>query len=561
METIDTNLDIIEAVKAEVKRVGSITTDHLQSYPSLLAERIVDTPTEQYINGTRSTASGASIDKGIAVLKGLRGKAVKVNQLFSLQEYDERAGLAIHASSNGKFTIVGTTTQSVAFGIYNVSLDNRPHKFVVKAKTTKASSPTFTLWLKSNYTQSVAVGNSVGDTTAVVNCTTDGSSLIFVIQVAEGDVYDWEGSIQAVDLTALGWDDISTYEEFLARWKAYYGSEELPNYYTEGEILVSKPSRLISKDADGDVLDSLAITLPSLFADGILSVGDVADEWGTKATKRVGVKVFDGTENWEIPTGNIFALPQSWYGGDAPKYDGNNVGNVACALYHGEKAPTNWSLVHDKSINLWNYQYSLLICDSAYASLDAWKSHLAELYAQGNPLVILYELATPIEEQTPFPIGFYKAEPNGTEEVQDAESIPTLLDGFIGYEGMDTIANLASAWGIDADKVGKVIVTGTENWQLADSGYYAGLFVIRVDALPVGSAEGRGSAIPYKGWNNANPTGMPDGYIIGPSGYYSSTFFTSEIRDSRFASLDAWKAHLADLYASGCPLTIYYEKA
>lgn len=544
MATLVQNTDRIKGGAEEIKKIllaEGKTPGLIETFALPLAESIVDTPTEQLINGTRTTASGASIDKGIAVLKGLRGKAVKVNQLFSLQEYDERAGLAIHASSNGKFTIVGTTSQSVAFGIYNVSLDNRPHKFVVKVKTTKASSPTFTLWLKSNYSQYVAVGNSVGDTTAIVNCTADGSSLIFVIDVAEGNVYDWEGSIQAVDLTALGWDDITTYDEFKTRWKTYYGSEELPNYYTEGEILVSKPSRLISKDADGDVLDSLAITLPSLFADGILSVGDVADEWGTKATKRVGMVKMKNLSWWESG--------YSFFNGNIPsdlKLPESNYVAIKGLCSRYKVASSAEAEATDMTIGVTASSALIRVTDNRYTDVASFVASLTD------DDILLYELATPIEEQTPFPIGFYKAEPNGTEEVQDAESNPTLLDGFIGYEGMDTIANLASAWGIDADKVGIDVCDGTEIWiavQMND---------IQAFAHPVSNyaiSKGNMSCPPYKR--------CTDSSAFGDKMYWTLQWWVEgiHIADLDYADVDSWKAHLADLYASGCPLTIYYEKA
>lgn len=546
MATLVQNTDRIKGGAEEIKKIllaEGKTPGLIETFAPLLAESIVGTPTEQNINGTRTTASGASIDKGIAVLKGLRGKAVKVVQLVNATG-TEYAGITITRNENGSVSFEGTnatgSTQVIRFCSFEQSLNRVSHKVLAYANLQGGiDEPQY--WSQvSTYGILMQIQGSGWELCfgkqPLIGTTSDSGYYALSLVIADGQTINETVFPMVFDLTAMGLENCNTADE-VARALGYASIADVPYIpYTEGEILVSKPSRLISKDADGDVLDSLAITLPSLFADGILSVGDVADEWGTKATKRVGM-VDLGNLNWRYShyITNVWSVVGAI-----------ETTNFVSATYN----KTDWQ--QTPPVNS-----IMAVVDGGNVVLAVYNGSSTEK-PSGK---LLYELATPIEEQTPLPVGFYKAEPNGTEEVQDAESIPTLLDGFIGYEGMDTIANLASAWGIDINKVGKVIVTGTENWQLADSGYYAGLFVIRIDALPVRSAGGRGSAIPYKGWNNANPTGMPDGYIIGPSGYYSSTFFTSGIRDSRFASLDAWKAHLADLYASGCPLTIYYEKA
>jgi hypothetical protein len=42
-------------------------------------------------------------------------------------------------------------------------------------------------------------------------------------------------------------------------------------------------------------------------------------------------------------------------------------------------------------------QWALFVRSDTYSTVEEWKAHLAELYASGNPLIIDYVLATPIE--------------------------------------------------------------------------------------------------------------------------------------------------------------------
>lgn len=71
--------------------------------------------------------------------------------------------------------------------------------------------------------------------------------------------------------------------------------------------------------------------------------------------------------------------------------------------------------------------------DSAYASVDAWKSHLADLYAAGTPLVVYYELAEPVEDIFEKPLNLTYTVINGGTETSLATENSTQFEGSIAY--------------------------------------------------------------------------------------------------------------------------------
>ena len=185
-----------------------------------------------------------------------------------------------------------------------------------------------------------------------------------------------------------------------------------------------------------------------LFEDGIKSAATAYDEVGKdKAVKRLGVKVFDGTENWKFANNiegrltNVCFLHMDDDFGASSKGD---VVNMICSNYeqlvgyHSEE-----SLLSYFNTVIYNTLNQLTIKDSTYTtSVETWKSHLADLYAQGNPLKVVYELAEPIEVEYDEKNLTYPVIAGGTEEAIASEP-STPMRASITY-GSNTVATILS---------------------------------------------------------------------------------------------------------------------
>ena len=107
--------------------------------------------------------------------------------------------------------------------------------------------------------------------------------------------------------------------------------------------------------------------------------------------------VFDGTENWikydttAADKYRNYCLLQN----ESINLDVNSVTPSICNHYDVTTAGKTYSCKQGFSI----HSTSLIVYDSSYTDINVslWKAHLAELYANGNPLTIEYALATPIE--------------------------------------------------------------------------------------------------------------------------------------------------------------------
>lgn len=154
-----------------------------------------------------------------------------------------------------------------------------------------------------------------------------------------------------------------------------------------------------------------------IFPDGMKKAGNVYDEVrGRKAWKRIAKKVFNGTEGW-----NYDGYWKVFYLGLNRPSDAKDNCSGVCNLYNwsevsvytGLEYPTKKSFCGG-NIYLGSNVYKWCVVDVQYASLDAWKAHLAELYAQGNPLEVIYETDTPIEYDLPYDLDLTLPVRNGS---------------------------------------------------------------------------------------------------------------------------------------------------
>lgn len=175
-----------------------------------------------------------------------------------------------------------------------------------------------------------------------------------------------------------------------------------------------------------------------LFEDGMKSAGTAFDEVGkNKAVKRIGVKVFDGTELFEryVRDSNLAIL----YTDTLSKVRKVKAANVASALY--KTATGSWNTMSsDKMICGYPDLGRIAFRDDIYTTAAAWKQHLADLYAAGTPLVVYYELAEPIEVEYDEKSLTYPVVAGGTEEAIASEP-SSAFRADIGY-GIDAVKTI-----------------------------------------------------------------------------------------------------------------------
>lgn len=132
--------------------------------------------------------------------------------------------------------------------------------------------------------------------------------------------------------------------------------------------------------------DPQTATVVNLFA-----VGDYADTQdivsGT-VTRKVGVKVLDGTETWgqkNVTDGRIIMRLN----------DAINQASAPIIVTHGQ-----WSTSAAKDSNEWRILAGPYLC--CYSSLETtadFKAYLAAQYAQGTPVIVMYPLAEVQDEK------------------------------------------------------------------------------------------------------------------------------------------------------------------
>lgn len=122
----------------------------------------------------------------------------------------------------------------------------------------------------------------------------------------------------------------------------------------------------------------------------IFGVGDYTDTQDIISgaiTRRVGIKVLDGTEAWTKTSDNRFTTLFN----DAVA----GVGNlILCThyVYNRNVTSTNCCRITDTG--------RLYICDTfGYSTAGEYKTFLAEQYAAGTPVIVVYPLAEEAEEQ------------------------------------------------------------------------------------------------------------------------------------------------------------------
>lgn len=201
------------------------------TYPDMSVGRAGNLIGKNLISGTfvnRTSANDESIKTGIATIESIKGNTIVWNQVFELYAYTIYGITISAADSNGFFTITGTGDRHDGYtiGVGGV----KGHKNIVILDVAKANVG-IRLWLKSDYSQDVILGDKIGVTKIFV----DNNNDTYTIFVPESQVreYDCKCRISCYDLTQMFGEgnEPSSVEEFEALFpEAYYP-------YNEGELI------------------------------------------------------------------------------------------------------------------------------------------------------------------------------------------------------------------------------------------------------------------------------------------------------------------------------------
>lgn len=102
--------------------------------------------------------------------------------------------------------------------------------------------------------------------------------------------------------------------------------------------------------------------------------------------KRVDKVIFDGTEGWVLDVSNVFGYKELGHLGDA------ELGQ--CSHFTNDGVIST-AYMEDKTVSLREAGYAYFK-DTGVSTVDEWKELLAEWYASGTPLTLVYVLAEPI---------------------------------------------------------------------------------------------------------------------------------------------------------------------
>jgi len=127
-------------------------------------------------------------------------------------------------------------------------------------------------------------------------------------------------------------------------------------------------------------------------AENLLKVGtyqDVQSVIDGGVTRNVGIKVLDGTENWDNLDG-YFNILKTDIGSSSTVLPRNSL-DILCTHYKVQSSLTGNSFINVGGSYI-NFK------DTTIPSLAAWKAYLANQYQAGTPVIIVYPLATPTTE-------------------------------------------------------------------------------------------------------------------------------------------------------------------
>ena len=206
-----------------------------------------------------------------------------------------------------------------------------------------------------------------------------------------------------------------------------YAADNVTNY-VNGDICINISDPTRNGEYEPYWMQERAIDTAAYFPDGMKSVGSVYDELtATKAVKRVGVVVIDGTQ----PAG------YGTHTNDMPyvSFQVAGVSNTTIpTVDSGTYTPSTWSN-QDKRVYIPSAN-NIVFTNSDFTGLEQARAMFA-----ANPVTMVYELLEPVETDTSPELNLtYKVSDFGTEEIiHTDETAPPILQIQYGVSVIDAL--------------------------------------------------------------------------------------------------------------------------
>ena len=366
---------------------------------------------EEGETASRTAQSGAkyvSVDK-------VGGKSIVWNQLFNVHKTQTSYGMQI-VSDGQTITMSGNSGNhawmSFTPGIREfTALNARNHLYLYSIFVVENSSTEeidFGL-LNRNNSAAIIPANYTGKVNFVCTVTNpDAGSSIGFSRLQPNTDYNVRIVVSAYDLTLMfGAGNEPTAEQFERMFPA-------DSYqYNPGEIISSRTETITAG------AETITTGFPVLNSAG--SVYDYIDLNEGKLHQRVGVVDF-GTFNWDTYTYGEATVFRSYdYTGKKPS-GSTHKANIMCAEYETVSADYIYESNKDKSICVHNGAVGLMINDSAYTDVTAFKTAM-------SGQMLYYELAEEIVTDIEIPTeltDWLEVEPGGTVTFRNADETKQL---------------------------------------------------------------------------------------------------------------------------------------
>lgn len=296
-----------------------------------------------------------------------------------------------------------------------------------------------------------------------------------------------------------------------------------------------------------------------------------------ESTRWIRKLVLDGTENWNEGTFNYYIFIDV-------SGRGEGIPNSTALSTHTESGV----VVNNNGTALF-FKKSVFV----HSSLADFRTYLQQQYANGTPVTIWYVLATPttgILNEPLRKIGTYSDSVSGTNLSVTAHS-PTTIDvdttlkpsemdlTYTGtkmcrrkkYAGLLTdnplcgIGDYKDTLNLETGTVTRILkkyeFTGQENWICTNSGYfYTGNAFSDYNNTQTLYRKLSSMFSHYIAtWNDTNGNSLSNGYAcLYCSNSSPNNYHEVYIRDNSYSTANDFKAYLAQQYAAGTPVTVWY---
>lgn len=287
---------------------------------------------------------------------------------------------------------------------------------------------------------------------------------------------------------------------------------------------------------------------------------------GLRAWKLI---TLDGTENWAA-----YMLPNNrgarWYLRQSQALaDGRKAVTARSSHYKGATGTQTYN--GDVGVSAYDSSVQIYDSDRAASSLSDWKSYLADQYAAGTPVQVVYKLAKPVVVPDANGIFFSEQPAQGGSGDPSPDNIrPILLNNAVQAGQTTTLTLPHTIYGGTVDAVtgdGQetwklLTLDGTETWNSMStvvSGKY-GFYMFAENIQSAISPSQKGGIVCNKyATKTADDTYRVQVGISVEA--YPHNYF--RIYDDAYADkgVDTWKSYLAAQYAAGTPVQVCYKLA